>query len=44
MDMQELTTAMNAYFADLNQQEQYGWIAVLAGFLLVIVGIILLFW
>ena len=43
MELQPLLDEVNAYFAQLSQLEQYGWIAMLAGFLLVVIGIILLF-
>ena len=43
MELQPLLDEANAYFAQLNQLEQYGWIAMLAGLLLVVIGIVLLF-
>lgn len=43
MDIQAFLDEANAYFAQISQQEQYGWIAMLAGFLLVVSGIVLLF-
>jgi hypothetical protein len=39
MDMNDIST----YFAQLNDYEKYAWIASAIGFLLVIVGIVLLF-
>jgi len=34
---------LQGYFAGLNDQEKYAWVAELVGLLLVIVGVVLLF-
>jgi hypothetical protein len=41
--LQEWTDQANRYFGQLNEPEKYGWIAVGVGFLLVVVGGILIF-
>jgi hypothetical protein len=41
--MSDALQAAQEYFQQLNEAEQYAWIAEIVGFIVVIVGIILLF-
>jgi hypothetical protein len=41
--MQDVLEQIKGYFSDLDDQERYGWLAEGIGFVLVIVGVVLLF-
>jgi hypothetical protein len=43
MNFEELMDEMNRYFAQLNQEEKYGWAAEGVGFVVIVVGIVFLF-
>jgi hypothetical protein len=43
MDLQTTMNEVNVYFGQLNDYEKYAWVVGVLGFILVIMGIILLF-
>jgi hypothetical protein len=44
MDLNEMSAEINEYFSQLNDEEKYAWLAEIFGFILVVVGIVLIFW